>query len=176
MFRQLWFLLLLSSWLLSLLYHLRCRRLCCASAFLETPGTLAWNVLSVTWSLFRQFIIFGFFTGGSAPSSLVVLGNAFLVFPLRSSERFLRAFWDLPGAIDKLSPSWVDPLCLDILMASRIAWPWPYYLVQVSLLALFITFMIKELPGLLKYLIELGLIYIFPWHIHGRRCAFQSSN
>ena len=66
-----------------------------------------------------SFIGFGVFAGGSAPSSLGVLWNAYLACTWRSSAHFIRALWALPGALDWISLSWGDPLRWESSMTSQ---------------------------------------------------------
>ena len=101
----------LDSQLLSLIYHLKFRSVCCASASLGIQGTFAWPVLGVPWYPPHQINqLWFFFAGGSAPSFLGVLGHGCLACPWISSALFLSAFQALPGDIYQLSLYQGDPI------------------------------------------------------------------
>ena len=81
---------------------------------LRLLGVLRCDGLARPWcSLVKIMSVlsdFGFFAGGSAPSSLGVLMHACFVCTWRFFEQFLSAFRVLPGAFARLSPSQGDPL------------------------------------------------------------------
>ena len=95
------FLISLYSRSLSLMEHLRYRRVYCASNSLGVPGALDWRAC-LAWLLGAslvlpglhsvRFIGFGFLSGGSTPSPLVILGHSCLACPWRSSKHFLSEF------------------------------------------------------------------------------------
>ena len=99
MVQHLRFFISLDSHMLSLMNHLG------SGMYVAPPlpwGSQAYSlcaspVLPRLYSI--SFIIFGFSYGGSTPSSLGVLGQAWLVFPWGYLERFLSAFRALPGEL-----------------------------------------------------------------------------
>ena len=132
-------LLYLVSPLLSLMYHLRFSRICCASDSLGTPGAracsyLPWCSLDSILSASPDFI----FSGGSALSYLVVLRHTWLECPCSSLARFISVLWALPGTLAQISPSWGDLLRQDISMALLTDWSWPPSLDRMCLLKLLI--------------------------------------
>ena len=142
MVRYLQFLLFLASQPLSLMDHLRFRRVCCDSTSLWYHGALAWNFLGIPWSPFCQIHYLCILSGGSDPSSSVIIGHACLSRPCRSLEIFVSAFRSLPSALVRLSPYRVDIIQQEIPMAPQKSGTWYCNptLYRVCFLGLFIDF------------------------------------
>ena len=142
MVRYLQFLLFLASQPLSLMDHLRFRRVCCDSTSLWYHGALAWNFLGIPWSPFCQIHYLCILSGGSDPSSSVIIGHACLSRPCRSSEIFVSAFRSLPSALVRLSPYRVDIIQQEIPMAPQKSGTWYCNptLYRVCFLGLFVDF------------------------------------
>ena len=107
-----------------------------------------------------RFIHFGFFAGGSAPTSLGVLGHTCLACPWRSLVWFLSSLRALSGTLSGLSHYQGDTILWESSMDSHTAWYWNNHLGWVFLLTLFIDFSWKDWLTLTMLLQNLSVLIV----------------
>ena len=156
------FLLSLASQMFSIMEHFMFRHICCNPTSMGIPCALDGVYLVFPGLYYVRFTSFVFFAGGSAPSSMGVLGHAFLACPLR----VISVLWRASLAFyRRLLALFTNSILLGTIlfsgrykMNSQTAWSWSSCMGEGGLLTLFITFPPEEIIGMLKTLAELGLV------------------